>query len=108
MAAALLHVVLVRVAREVEQSAASVRVPLIGLRAARAVLVRHAVLQSRVVEAEAVMILVRQRLVAQDLVQDPRNDRMIEQHLWKMEWVTVASSQISRSGCAVTPLAGLT
>ena len=99
-----------RVAREVEQAAASVRVPLIGLRAARAVLVRHAVLQSRVVEAEAVMVLVRQRLVAQDLIQDPRDDRMIEQHLWKMEWVTVASSQIYRlrSGCAVTPLAGLT
>ena len=69
------------VARKVEQPSAAVGVPLFRLSPPRAVFVSHAVLQSGVVEPESVGVLVRAALVAQNLVQDASNYRVVQEDL---------------------------
>ena len=69
------------VARKIEQPSTAVGVPLFRLRPPRAVFVSHAVLQSSVVEPESVGVLVRASLVAQNLVQDASNYRVVQEDL---------------------------
>ena len=73
--------ILVRVAWKVEQPTTTVRAPLRCLGAPRAVFVGHAVLQSSVIESEAIGIFVCASLVAENFIQDPGNHWVVQQDL---------------------------
>ena len=88
---ALLHVVHVARSREVEEARASVRAPV--------VVPGGAVRRVGVVKPEAVALLRRQPLMAQDLVQHAHHSRMVQQHLAGSALQSAAATRVGSGQC---------